>query len=34
MTRSFAEFWNGTGWKIAYAAIVVVWLISMAVIFS
>ncbi len=34
MFNNIAEFWNKTGWKLAYGAIVVVWFIMMTVIFG
>jgi len=34
MLNNIAVFWNRIGWKMAYAAIVIVWLIMMVVIFG
>lgn len=34
MFTNVAEFWNRIGWKLAYGAIVVIWFVMMAAIFS
>lgn len=34
MLKNFAVFWDNTGWKMAYAGIVVLWVAVMVAIFG